>query len=197
MSYSRAFIYNIALNCLGLSATVQNVNQTDAAATVLNNFYEMARNQVLKDFDWNFANAYRELASTGNTPENPKYLYEFDYPNDCIQAREVLDSMGNSVKFSIASTLSGQQVIYANILPAKLRYTRIVTKEAFFSADFILALGTYLAGLCALAITGSQEKEKLNFQKYQFMLNKAKYLNASEGVSITEKELLSTWIDER
>ena len=157
----------------------------------------MARNQVLKDFDWNFANAYRELASTGNTPENPKYLYEFDYPNDCIQAREVLDSMGNSVKFSIASTLSGQQVIYANILPAKLRYTRIVTKEAFFSADFILALGTYLAGLCALAITGSQEKEKLNFQKYQFMLNKAKYLNASEGVLITEKELLSTWIDER
>ncbi len=197
MSYSRAFIYNVALNCLALSATVQNINQTDAATTVLNNFYETARDQVLKDFDWNFANTYRELTSTGNAPKDPKYMYEFDYPNECIQAREVLDKSGECVKFSVATALNGQQVIYANISPAILRYTRLVSKEAFFSADFVLALGTYLAGLCALAITGSLEKEKNNLQKYQFMLNKAKYLNASEGVSITEKELLNTWINER
>lgn len=196
MSYSRAFIYNVALNCLALSATVQNINQTDAATTVLNNFYETARDQVLKDFDWNFANSYRELSLTGNIPQNPKFLYEYDYPNDCVFAREIIPYADSDiVEFEIAANSTGQRVINSNMTPAVLRYTKYVENETFFSSEFVMALCWYLSFLAAPAITGNRSIQSDCLAVYTSMLAKAKTLNASEGYIKTEERC--SWIDER
>lgn len=199
MSYSRAYIYNIALIHLGLSATIQTINQADAATTTFNTFYEIAKNQVLQDFDWNFASTLRDLTPTGNKPENPKYLYEYDYPNDCLAAREIFDTSKseNTYKFDIGTISNGQKVLYANVSPAKLRYTRNVEKESFFTSDFVLALGAYLGGLCGKAITGSSSKANDCFQLYQMCINKAKKINATESQDKNEIEIKQTWLDER
>lgn len=90
MNYTKAKIFNIALKNLRISVGIQNANQDDKNTIILNEFYELAKEQVLKDFDWNFANSYRELSLTGNIPSNPKFLYEYDYPNDCLFAREII-----------------------------------------------------------------------------------------------------------
>lgn len=196
MGYSKAQIYNIALNMLGVSASVQNVNQPDTRTIVLNNFYTVAKEQVLKDFDWNFANTFRELTPTDSPCNNPKFQYEYDYPNDCISAREIIDENGKSVKFNTGSNSSAKTVIYANISPAILRYTRRVEKEIFFSPEFVMTLATYLSALTGESITGSSQKSNNNLKKYQMLLAQAKINNATEGSNVNEDENI-TYIDER
>lgn len=196
MNYTKSKIFNITLKNLRVSVGIQNTNQTDKNTVILNEFYDSAREQVLKDFDWNFANSYRELSLTGNIPANPKFLYEYDYPNDCLFAREIIPYTDKEiVEFEIASSLQGQKVINTNLTPAILRYTKSVDNEIFFSTEFVMALCWYLAFLSAPAITGNRGIQSDCMNVYMNILAKAKAMNASEGF-IKNYDGCS-WIDER
>lgn len=196
MNYTKSKIFNIALKNLRVSVGIQNANQGDKNTVILDEFYDSAREQVLKDFDWNFANSYRELALTGNIPQNPKFLYEFDYPNDCLFAREIIPYVSNEiVEFEIASNNSGQKVINTNLTPAVLRYTKSVDNETFFSSEFVMALGWYLAFLAAPSITGNRTIQNDCLAIYTNMLAKAKKINASEGY--LKNDDTCPWLDIR
>ncbi len=196
MNFTKSKIFNIALKNLRVSVGIQNSNQSDKNTIVLNEFYESALEQVLKDFDWNFANSYRELSLTGNIPQNPKFLYEYDYPNDCVFAREIIPYADSDiVEFEIAANSTGQRVINSNMTPAVLRYTKYVENETFFSSEFVMALCWYLSFLAAPAITGNRSIQSDCLAVYTSMLAKAKTLNASEGYIKTEERC--SWIDER
>ena len=197
MSYSKVQIYNIALNNLGVSATIQNTAQADVKTVVLNNYYNVALEQVLKDFDWNFANTYKSLTPTVNECLNPRYAHEYDYPNDCIVARKIVDESGeeNNIDFEISSDASGQRVINTNVSPATLKYTRLVNKEVFFTPEFVMALSWYLAFLAAEAITGQANKKSNAFSIYRNMIGTALASNANEGYENIDKDAL--WIEAR
>ena len=175
MNYTKAKIFNITLKNLRVSVSIQNSNQTDKNTLVLNEFYDVAREQVLKDFDWNFANSYRELSLTGNIPQNPKFLYEYDYPNDCVFAREIIPYVSSDlVEFEIASNVAGQKVINTNQTPAILRYTKSVDNETLFSTEFVMALSWYLSFLAAPAITGNRAIQSDCMNVYTHILAKSK-----------------------
>jgi len=196
MNYTKSKIFNIALKNLRVSVGIQNYNQTDKNTIVLNEFYDSAREQVLKDFDWNFANSYRELSLTGNIPQNPKFLYEYDYPNDCVFAREIISYINEEiVEFEVAANVSGQKVINTNITHVVLRYTKSVDNETFFTTEFVMALCWYLAFLAAPAITGNRSIQNDCLNVYTSMIAKAKTINASEGY-IKNPDNCS-WIDAR
>ncbi len=196
MNYTKAKIFNIALKNLRVSISIQNSNQSDKNTIILNEYYDIAKEQVLKDFDWNFASSYRELTLTGNIPMNPKFLYEYDYPNDCIFAHELISYMDEDIsEFEVAANSSGQKVINANITPAVLRYTKAVENEIFFSTEFTMALCWYLAFLAAPAITGNRSIQSDCLNVYTSIIAKAKSINASEGY-IKNKDNCS-WIDIR
>ena len=93
MSISKVQIFNIALNILGVSTPLETVNSSDNKAILLNNYYELARNCVLKDFDWNFASTFRELSLSSKQECTFQYKYAYDYPNDCICARDVFEKL--------------------------------------------------------------------------------------------------------
>lgn len=196
MNYTKAKIFNIALKNLRVSISIQNSNQSDKNTIILNEYYDIAKEQVLKDFDWNFASSYRELTLTGNIPMNPKFLYEYDYPNDCIFAHELISYIDEDIsEFEVAANSSGQKVINANITPAVLRYTKAVENEIFFSTEFTMALCWYLAFLAAPAITGNRSIQSDCLNVYTSIISKAKSINASEGY-IKNKDNCS-WIDIR
>ncbi len=196
MNYTKSKIFNITLKNLRVSVPLHNTNQTDRNALVLNEFYDSAREQVLKDFDWNFANSYRELSLTGNIPPNPKFLYEFDYPNDCLFAREIIPYVDNEpIEFEVSANSLGQKVINTNLTPAVLRYTKAVDNEVFFSTEFVMALCWYLAFLSAPAITGSRTIQNDCLVSYTSILAKAKTINASEGY--TKPNDGCSWLDAR
>lgn len=182
MNYTKAKIFNLALKNLRISQTLQSTLQTDRNTIILNEYYESARDEVLKDYDWNFANAYRELTPTGNTSKNPYFLYEYDYPNDCLFAREIINSGGEGViEFEVAVTENIQKVINTNSSPCVLRYTKIVNNESFFPVEFAMALSWYLAFLSAPSISANRNLQSDCLNVYSSVLKRAKMLNAQEG----------------
>lgn len=196
MNYTKAKIFNIVLKNLKISVSIQNANQNDKNTIVLNEFYDTAKAQVLKDFDWNFANAYRELSLTGEIPQNPKFLYEYDYPNDCLFAREIIPYADSDiVEFEIASNRQGNKVINTNLTPAILRYTRLIENETFFTAEFVMALSWYLSFLSAPSLCGNRSIQSDCLNIYSTLLAKAKAINASEGY-IKNKDKCD-WFDVR
>lgn len=186
--YSKMTIFNITLNNLGITAPVSaSTLTTDSRAIILSNFYEPARDEILKCFDWGFANTYKSLTLTGDTSPNPLYEYVYDCPNDCIAARAVIEPIsGEEKKFMVYANLSGEKSILSNVESAVLRYTRKVTEEKFFSPEFALTLSYYLASLTAETITGSQKKAESCLKMYEYKLSKAKSMNANEGTDNDE-----------
>ena len=196
MTISRVQIFNIALNILGVSTPLETVNSNDNKAILLNNYYELARDYVLKDFDWNFASCFRELTLIEKQENGSKFKYAFDYPNDCICARDVFEK-GEYVlsKFCVSSLMSGAKVIFTDVEHPVLRYTRKIDKETYFSCEFSMALSYYLASLTSNVIVGSLQKGEMAYEKYKQILKRARVLNAQEGCETLYEE--NTYIDSR
>ena len=188
MAYSKIDIFNMALNHLSVSAPIAtNSMNKDSRAIILNNFYETARDEVLKAFDWGFANAYKDLTLSTETSPNPKYPYVYDCPNDCISARAIIDTIkGDERKFEPFSNSQGEKCFMAEVECARLRYTRRIEKEDLFEPEFVMVLSYYLAALAGETITGQQKKAESCMQKYEWRLRKAKQLNAQEGAAEDE-----------
>lgn len=196
MTLSKAQIFNISLNILGVSTPLENPNSNDNRAILLNNYYNLARDYVLKDFDWNFASAFKALTLCEKQPEFFNYKYCYDYPNDCICARDIFDKSSYvQQKYSISTLDTGQVVILTDVEDAILRYTRRVEKEAFFSCEFAMALAHYLASLTSNVITGSVQKGEMAWDKYVKLLRHAKVLNAYESAENLYDE--STYLNSR
>ncbi len=196
MNYTKAKIFNLALKNLRISQSLQSAQQTDRNTVILNEYYESARDEVLKDFDWNFANAYRELTPTGNIPQNPHFIYEYDYPNDCLLAREVINGYSDGIiEFEVAAAQNFQKVINTNVSPAIVRYTKVVTNENFFPVEFVMALSWYLAFLAAPSISANRALQNDCLNVYNAVLRRAKTLNAQEGFLETKED--NHWMDLR
>lgn len=185
MTISKAQIFNIALNILGVSTPLENPNSVDNRAILLNNYYELARDYVLKDFDWNFASAFKELSLCEEQLKMSGFKFTFNYPNDCLFARELfLKDNYFCEKFSVATLSNGNSVILTDVEVPILRYTRRVEKEVFFTSEFAMALAHYLASLTANVIAGSVQKGENAWQKYIKILKHARVINAYESKEI-------------
>ena len=198
MTISKTTIFNMALNELGVSAPIENANmQGDNRAIVLNNFYEVARDEVLKAFDWNFAEKYRVLTPRKDECLDPRYQYVYDFPNDCLSAREVYVYEGDKKKkkFRISANEAGDKVILVEHDKIILRYTRKVEKENFFDSEFTMSLALYLAALAGNTITGSEQKALNALRKYNERVKMGQVTNASEGQEKDEDD--STYLDAR
>lgn len=196
MGHSKAQIFNITLNILGVSNPLENANSSDNRAILLNNYYKIARDYVLKDFDWNFACAFKELAQFAQNLNHSSYQYCYAYPNDCICARDVFQKGNFEIqKFEITSLENGEKAILTDTNEAVLRYTRRVEKEIYFTPEFSMALSYYLASLTSNVITGSIQKGEIAFEKYNKILKRAKLLNAREGADYIYSE--DTYLDSR
>lgn len=197
--FTKEKIYNIVLNNLGISAVVQNTNDTNPRVAVLNNNYDIALEQVMKDYDWNFLNRKKELTLSTEESPDPNYQYAYDYPNDCVAIRQILDKNGGKFKkFDVSTDSRGNRIILCNVETAIASYTRKLQKqitEVYFTSEFVTALAFYLAFLTAEPLTGKTNKKQLNFQSYQLTLAKAKAMNANESKWQDEND--STYIDDR
>ena len=185
MGFTKEKIYNLVLNNLGVTAIVQNTTEVTPKVTTLNNYYDIAIEQVSKDFDWNFLNRKENLTLVSEKSPDPKYLFAYDYPNDCIAARSIIDKTGGEYKkFDVTTSKNGSRIIVCNIQDAILNYTRKIQTqmpEAYFPSEFVTALAFYLAFLTADAIVGNTQKKQMNYQSYQIALAKAKSMSANES----------------
>ena len=198
MTISKTTIFNMALNELGVSAPITDAKaQDDTRAIILNNFYETARDEVLKAFDWNFAEKYRVLTRTKDECLDPRFKYTYDFPDDCLSARELFLIQGDDKrkKFRLSANEKGQKVILTEHEDVILRYTRIVKNETHFDAEFAMSLALYLAALTGNCITGSEQKALNALKKYNERVKLGQATNAAEGQEKDEDD--STYLDAR
>lgn len=107
MSNTDTSICNRALAHIGTRSQIASLTENSPEARACNMFYEETRNEVLSMAYWNFANKTATLsvlkvapgtpgaASTNATVWNntfppPPWLYEYAYPDDCIQMMRIL-----------------------------------------------------------------------------------------------------------
>ena len=182
MNYTKAKIFNMALKNLGVTIGVQNSEQNDRNTSVLNEFYETAKEKVLSDYDWSFASAYRTLSLTLGQSLNPRFLYEYDYPNNCAAIREIVSENPNErIEFEVSSNENSQRVILTNKENARVRYTKLIEEETYLTPEFAFALSWYLAFLSAKAITGARVNTSDCYKIYVQMINEARAKDANEG----------------
>lgn len=196
-------IANLALG----NIRAQSINAFDEAsieAQVCDQRYDLARQFVLRDNPWRFANKIAALALVDETAAEWSYVY--DYPTDCLAARHIVGEYGLSyertayyrsevdydylsrfrtrIPFEVAQQSDGSRAILCDLEDAYLAYTADVTDTTQFQADFIEALAWYLAAQIAVPIVGSNEGRELRkdaLQMYSQLTNAARANDANEA----------------
>lgn len=193
---SKAQICNLALSHLGQTeTTIANLTtDTGNTAAQCRVHYDVAREFVLADHDWNFAEKSVTLAETG-TP-SALWAYRYDYPSDCLKFRRIerASKLEKPVPFRVTQGTSGK-VIETNIYQAVGVYTMDVTNTSMFTPGFVEALGWYLASALAPALTGDLKKQEMALKVYQATIGAAQTQDAQEQQP--DDELDAPWISGR
>ena len=152
-------IANMALAHLGNSKQIASLTESSGEARACNQFYEIAKDKVLEDFNWPFA---RTFVTLGLVEENPtgiddEWGFSYRYPSDCLKVRRLISGIKaedrlSEIKFIIGSDAQGV-LIFTDQEDARLEYTKRETDTAKFPTTFQIALSYYLASLIGPRVT--------------------------------------------
>lgn len=168
-------IWNSAIGRIGLSAFIQALDERSNQAITCNRFYEGVRDRVLSEYDWGFAKKYSLAQDIGSPPTG--WNNRFQYPNDCLAVREVLDAKGIEVTAwqVVDNEANGGLAIVVNYcqwatLPLTVRYTARVVNPGLFSSKFTNALIWCLAAEVAGPLSAKPEYVKMAGDAYVLAL---------------------------
>lgn len=150
-------ICNMAISHLGISKDIANVStEQSAEAKACRRFLDIARETVLKDYNWPFATKMATLNLVEEDP-NDEWAYSYRYPSDCLYARRILSGFRDDtdltrIPYKITQDSTGI-LIYCDTENAILEYTLNTENIDLFSSDFKVALSYRLAHYIAPRIT--------------------------------------------
>jgi hypothetical protein len=173
-------VVNLALMRIGYEFRVNNLFEGTKHATVALNIYAQTRDEMLRGFDWSFAE--RNVAMTllkqapagGYFPPNmwsPAYppvpwLYEVTYPVDALKIRAVKnvpiflpDFDPQPWQFSVDNDnalAEPSKVVLCNVYPGMIVYTGQITDPLDWEPDFTEALAASLGRRLAPVLVGLQ-----------------------------------------
>lgn len=156
---SQIDIYNMALGHIGISQTVGSLEERSKERIVCSQFWTIARDTVLADFNWPFATRYESLALLPQKVDPWEFTYQ--YPVDCLRALYItvpgIEQPPESIRpvFETGYGASGQ-VIYSDYPNAVLAYVMRVEDVGRYPALFTLTLSYQLASLIAMPMTATQ-----------------------------------------
>lgn len=157
MVTSEASICNIALSHLGIGIEIQNLaTDPDANAQACRRFYEISRDELLRDFSWPWATKYATLALVQTEPTS-EWAYSYRYPSDCISLRRLLsgtrlDTQQSKEPYRVGQDSQGK-LIYSDMVDPQIEYTVRVTDVSRFPDDFAMALAFKMAMYLAPRVT--------------------------------------------
>jgi hypothetical protein len=197
MAVSEAQICNLALaHCKQTKTTISNLD-TDLGNTAVQCriHYDVARQFVLTDHNWNFATRRLILTDISSSPMSPTtWGYRYDYPSDCLKIQEIerLLKTNAATPYSIEQEDDGSGLsILTDQETARVVYTVDVTNTTLFSPGFITSLGWYLASELSPALTGSEEIQEACITVYRNTVAAAQAIDSGEGEA--DPEIDSPW----
>lgn len=178
---SVADIVNIALARIGYQKRVANLYDGSAAANRALDIYGQTRDDLLRDGDWHFCQRMVNATLLKTAPDNyfdtpwdpathppQPWLFEYEYPGDCIKVRRMSPQPGFFFNPTPQPTLNQtyndstyagtRRVILCNIPSAILTYAGQVTNPSTMPPDFIEALAAELSVRLKPALVGSVDQ---------------------------------------
>lgn len=231
---SEVSICNRALQAINTRTSIASLTENSVEARNCALIYADTRDEVLQMAFWNFAKKTNYLAllkSAPGTPSNssstasqwstafpaPPWLYEYAYPEDCIQMRKIVQqiqnyyvgtpymtggsatypyAVGPGSPFEIATDedIQGQQqtVVLTNQYQAIGVYTKQITNPALFGAQFVEALVQALAAKLALALSGQVALANTKFAQANAIILQARASDGNEGLTVIDN--MPDWI---
>jgi hypothetical protein len=161
-------ICNMALGRIGIDQTIENIDDNNLRARMCKLYFNESRDQVLSDFDWNFASKVVPAGLLVQTPP-PGWQFSYAYPTDCITVRALSTEAGlrlpswygmgcewgddallaqwqRRVPFQVkANPDTTGRIIVTDLEDAYVWYTMRVTDPNQFTPQFVSALAWRLA----------------------------------------------------
>lgn len=197
---SQVSICNMALGHLG-ARPIAAIDEESQEARYCNIFWDNTRDEVLREYPWNFANASK-VGGSIDVPTVFEGLWSFAYlyPVDCVQVRAVTDD-GSNAKLNFHLILeimdSGEQrrLVLTEAEVAVLHYTARVSNTAYWDAKFTASMALNLASKVAIPITKNADIAKFVMGQYIASIPKAKVSDFKEDRE--SDDTVSPWEDAR
>ena len=175
-------ICNLALLHIGAGASIASLSEHSTEAQTCARIFDIARDSVLRDHDWNFATKNITLAQIET--DSDEWKYRFTYPNDCLKARRIVAGQNrtHSHKFKVASDQKTQsRTILCDVNPAILEYTVRAQSPESYDPLFVEALSLRIASLIAFSLTGKTRLRSDALSLYKEAVANARLADAQEG----------------
>ena len=194
-------ILNMALSHLGISKLVANfVTEDSVEAKAGRLFFDIARDNTLRDVPWPFTTVIEALALIEEEP-NSEWGYAYQYPSTCLRVRRVLSGIRNDTRqtripYKISKG-SGGKIIWVDSEDAQIEYTVRAPDPQMYSSNLTMALSLYLAHLMAPTLTAGDRnklgKRALDLYAWEITRAEANDLNEQQD----EEDPLSEFIRAR
>ena len=165
MPLAQLDVANFAIAHLAIGRPIGAMNEATQAAKVMTQFYNRARDESLRAYDWPFATKFATLVKVaGPSPRaSVDWLYSYTYPADCIRARKIrVQPRRPDVRLARVPFVVSQQLVLTDVAPIaattdlpampELEYT-VVVGEAAWPIDFVSAISQLLAWYAAPLLT--------------------------------------------
>lgn len=161
-------VINIALTRIGYKGRIGSIWEGSTASKKVLDIYAQTRDEMLRGFDWAFAERNAPMAILKQAPPGGyvppltwstlyppvPWQYEVQYPADCLKVRAVKnvplfvpDYDPQPFQFSIDNDnalVPPAKVILCNVFPGVIVYTGQVTDPANWEPDFVEAFASSL-----------------------------------------------------
>jgi len=151
-------ICNLAVFHLGTGKEIANVEtENSQEANACRRYYEVARDEMLRDYPWPFASTTVALGLVEADP-NDEWGYSYRYPANCVRIRRILGGERNENRqerepYKIGRDGTGS-LIYTDMDDAEIEYTYRETDTGRYPSDFCMALAYRIAGYIAPRLSG-------------------------------------------
>jgi len=177
---SKTFVSNLALSHLGIGSEIQSfTSDSSKEAKACRQFFDIALDEMLRDFVWPFCTKVATLALVEENPTS-EYRYAYSYPVDCLDIRKILSGIRNDtrqsrVHYRVVAGSSGN-LIYTDAELAEIEYTSKVGQDpARWFPDFTMAFSYRLAAYIAPRVTAGDPFKvgQTTMQMFQLSIKKA------------------------
>jgi hypothetical protein len=166
-------ICNLALTYLSTSR-IASLDEGSENARKLLAIYDLTRDGLLSDHNWNFARTESTLATVDAECLTGDWLHIYQLPNDCLRVMRLVDDK----YFAIFSDR-----LYSNTETATIEYIKQVTNPQLFSPMFVKCFAARLAADLSYGITQNATLAQAMESKANQLLKEAKWNDAQEGVN--------------
>lgn len=177
------FAANLALGHLG-EPEIAAMADASKRARAIRTFFPVARDQLLRMKDWNFASTWHRPAADPQPGTGP-FKIRYPMPEACVRIREIegcepAEWGVESAAADIGGALIEAEVLVTNRAQPNVRFTRNDVPVRLWDALFLPAFGHLLASYCATKLGRSQNTAENQRRKAMDLISTAATVDSKE-----------------